>query len=52
MLTPKQASILVDAHEIESLLENEEELELLEDYNPELVEAYRALVRMTIGSMA
>ena len=52
MLTKEQAQMLCDAHEVDSLLENEEEIELLEDNNPELLDAYRALSRMAIGSGA
>ena len=52
MLTKEQAQMLCDAHEVDSLLENEEEIELLEDNNPELLAAYRALSRMAIGSGA
>lgn len=52
MLNKQQAQLLVEAHEIDSLLENEEEVELLEDNNPELLTAYRALGRMAIGSGA
>ena len=52
MLTKEQAQMLCDAHEVDSLLENEEEIELLEANNPELLEAYRALSRMAIGSGA
>ena len=50
MLTAQQAQLICDAHEVDSLLENEEEVELLEDNNPELLEAYRALSRLAIGS--
>ena len=52
MLTTEQAQMLCDAHEVDALLENEEEIELLEANNPELLEAYRALSRMAIGSGA
>lgn len=38
-----QAMQLAEAHEVEQLLSNEEEVELLEEHNPELLEAYRAL---------
>ena len=44
-MTKKQAAILIEAHEIDQLLENEEEVEMLEANNPELLAAYRALVR-------
>jgi len=50
MLTQEQAQILCDAHEIYSLLENEEEIELLESNNPELLEAYYALHRLAAGA--
>ena len=50
MLTQEQAAILCDAHEVYSLLENEEEIELLEAHNPELVEAYYALHRLAVGA--
>lgn len=49
MMTKEQAQILCDTHEVDSLLENEEEIELLEANNPELLEAYRALFRIAIG---
>lgn len=52
MLTKDQAQMLCDAHEVDSLLENDEEIELLEANNPELLEAYRTLSRMAIGSGA
>ena len=44
MLTPEQAQMICDAHDIQSTLSNEEEVELLSENNPELLEAYRALV--------
>jgi hypothetical protein len=50
MLTQEQAAMLCDAHEVYALLENEEEIELLEDNNPELLEAYYALHRLAVGS--
>lgn len=42
--TPEQARLIVDAHEVEQLLDNEEEVELLAENNPEILSAYRALV--------
>lgn len=50
MLTKEQAQLLCDAHEVYSLLENEEEIELLEANNPELLEAYYALHRLAAGA--
>lgn len=44
-LTKEQAQEIVSAHEIE-LLDGDEETELLEANNPELAEAYRALLAM------
>lgn len=41
-LTPEQAQAIIDAHEIN--LDDGEESELLEANNPELYEAYRALL--------
>ena len=52
MLTAEQAAILVDAHEVDRILENEEQIEFFERNNPKLLEAYRALARMAIGSFA
>lgn len=49
MLTRGQAQLLCDTHEVVSLLDNEEEIELLEENNPELLEAYFALHRMAYG---
>lgn len=50
MLTREQAQLLCDAHEVVSLLDNEEEIELLESNNLELLEAYFALHRTAYGS--
>ena len=49
MLTKEQAQLLCDAHEVVSMLGNEEEMELLEANNPELAEAYYALHRLAYG---
>lgn len=43
-MTKEQAQLLVETHEIDRLMENEEERELLRDNNPELFEAYEALL--------
>jgi hypothetical protein len=43
-LTKAQARMICEAHEIPALLQNEEECELLVDNNPELYEAYCALM--------
>lgn len=43
-LTHAMAAAIVEAHEIDSAMENEEEAELLEENNPELFAAYKALL--------
>ena len=48
MLTKEQAMLICDAHEIFQLLDNEEEVELLEDNNPELLQAYTELHNMAL----
>lgn len=50
MITKEQASLICEAHEIFQLLDNEEEIELLEENNPELLEAYFALHRTAVGA--
>lgn len=45
MLTAKQARLICDAHDIDALLDNDEEVFLLEENNPELLEAYVELQR-------
>lgn len=45
-LTKEQAQLLVDTHEIEMLMQNDEEVELLEEHNPELLEAYETLIEI------
>ena len=46
-LTKEQAQAIVDAHEIN--LDDGEETEMLEDNNPELADAYRALLAISEG---
>ena len=46
MLTKEHAAQLVDALEIDLLLDNEEEVEFLEIQNPDLLAAYKALYDM------
>ena len=46
-LTKEQAQNIVDAHFIN--LDDGEETEILEDNNPELVAAYRALLKIAEG---
>ena len=45
MLTPEQADEICDMHEIYYLLEDQEEVELLKENNPSLLEAYIALAK-------
>lgn len=49
-LTAEQARLIMDAHEIEALLDNEEEADLLEQNNPELLDAYQNLQGIADGS--
>lgn len=44
-MTPEQALEICCAHEIDAVLSNQEEVELLEENNPQLLAAYRALVK-------
>ena len=48
MLTNEHARLICLAHEIHSLLLNEEEVELLRENNPYLLAAYGALHRMAV----
>ena len=43
-MTKEQAREIIDMHEIDRLLEDEEEVECLEMNNPSILEAYRALI--------
>lgn len=49
-LTAEQARLIMDAHEIEATLGNEEESDLLEANNPELLHAYLNLQAIADGS--
>lgn len=42
--SPDDARAIMEAHEIDSLLQNEEEVELLDAHNPDLLVSYRRLV--------
>lgn len=46
VLTPIQAQLLVDAFDIDMMLDSEEECDMLEEHNPELLAAYRVLKQM------
>jgi hypothetical protein len=45
--TQADACLICEAHEIYALLENEEEIELLYQNNPELLAAYRRLYELS-----
>jgi hypothetical protein len=49
-LTQEQARLIMDAHEIESTLDSEEEADLLEQNNPDLLNAYLNLQAIADGS--
>lgn len=51
-LTAEEAQMLCDAHEIHSMLNNEEEIELLEENNPGLLAAYEKLWAIAGGDDA
>jgi hypothetical protein len=48
MLTSEQAQVIVEAHDILAMMENSEEAELLKENNPELYEAYEALLSLSM----
>lgn len=43
VFTPEQASLIIEAHDIDEAFDGGEEEELLQANNPELYEAYKAL---------
>ena len=48
-LTQEQARLIMDAHEIEATLNNEEDADLLEQNNPDLLPAYLNLQAIAPG---
>lgn len=52
IMTPEHAAALCDAHDVHQLLENDEEVEMLREQNPELLAAYKALARLATGGKA
>jgi hypothetical protein len=52
LLTADEAQRLCDAHEVHSLLDNEEEVDLLERNNPQLLTAYEKLRAIADGDDA
>lgn len=51
-LTQEEAQMLCDAHEVHSMLNNEEEVDLMEDNNPALLAAYEKLRAIADGDEA
>ena len=49
MITEEQARLLCEAFGVFELLHDEEEMELLEDNNPDMFEAYKELYEMAYG---
>lgn len=49
-LSAHEAQLIMEVHGIESLLDNEEETDLLEQQNPELLNAYLNLQGIAVGS--
>jgi hypothetical protein len=49
-LTQEQARLIMEAHDIEQMLDNEEEADLLEQNNPDLLHAYLNLQGIADGS--
>ena len=48
-MTREQAQLIFEAPNVVSIMDNEEEMELLEVNNPALAEAYYALHRLAYG---
>lgn len=46
-LTKEQARMIVDIHEIDKFMKDEEEVECLQVNNPLLLEAYKTLLKIT-----
>jgi hypothetical protein len=42
--SPDDARAIIDAHEIDRIFRDDEELELMEENNPDLLESYRRLM--------
>lgn len=49
-LSAHEAQLIMEVHEIDRLLDNEEETDLLEQQNPELLNAYLNLQGIADGS--
>lgn len=48
-MTSDQAQLIIEAHSINEILDNEEEVELLEKQGPDILRAYKALKRIADG---
>jgi hypothetical protein len=48
-LTPEEARMLIEIHEIDSFMADEEEVDCLEANNPQLLLAYRKLMQIANG---
>lgn len=48
-LSQQDAAAIVEAFEIDRLLDDAEEVELLEENNPELLTAYENLLALSLG---
>ncbi len=48
-MTKEQAQLILDACNIGATLDNEGEVEMLREHNPELLDAYEALKLIAIG---
>lgn len=44
MFTKEHAKLIIEAHDVMSFTDNEEEADLLEKHNPALLEAYLAIL--------
>lgn len=51
-LTQDEAELICQAHALHHLLDDEEEVDLLEQNNPDLLTAYQALQAIALGSDA
>lgn len=44
MFSKEQAKLIIEAHDINECIEDEEEVQCLEEHNPELLQAYYAIL--------
>jgi hypothetical protein len=50
-VTPEQAAEIYYAHDIDSVLRSHEEVQMLDENNPLLLEAYRALYKLALPAL-